>query len=107
MMNETKNEMWAAEARMWAALEAHQPPSTYAEAWARMLKERTQEAAWDAARAAEETAAAAEETAAWAARHEWMMEATREEEAAMDAAEAAWEAEAAMYAAEAAARSGG
>jgi hypothetical protein len=60
---------------MWAALAAHEPEPSYAEAWATMLKERTQEAAWAAAEAAAEAADAAE-----------------------DAAEAAWEAEAAASA---------
>jgi hypothetical protein len=36
---------------MWAALEAHKPAPEYSEAWATMLKERTEDAA-DAARAA-------------------------------------------------------
>ena len=37
---------------MWAALEAHKPAPSYAEAWAQMLTERTHKAASDAASAA-------------------------------------------------------
>jgi hypothetical protein len=50
---------------MWAALEAHKPAPEYAEAWATMLKERTEEAAWVAYRAA--PAGSAAEAATWAA----------------------------------------
>jgi|694.fasta_scaffold75699_4 hypothetical protein len=50
---------------MWAALEAHEPAPEYAETWATMLKERTEEAAWAAYRAA--PAGSAAEAAAWAA----------------------------------------
>lgn len=64
--------------KMWAALEAHQPATSYAEAWAIMLRERTQEAARAAAYAADaawaesparasSVAARAAEGAAWAA----------------------------------------
>jgi hypothetical protein len=50
---------------MWAALEAHKPAPKYAEAWATMLKERTEEKAWAAYRAA--PAGSAAEAASWAA----------------------------------------
>ena len=69
---------------MWAALEAHKPAPSYAEAWQTMLKERTQEAAW-----------AAEDAAAWAAA--W---------AAADASRAAGAAADAAWAEKAAARVG-
>ena len=57
---------------MWAALAEHKPEPSYAEAWERMLRERTQEAAWAAAYAADAAwaameAAGAAEGAAWAA----------------------------------------
>jgi len=60
---------------MWQALEAHQPKPEYAEAWATMCRERTEWAAWAAARAAArdaawaaaaEAAEAAALAAAWA-----------------------------------------
>jgi hypothetical protein len=58
---------------MWAALEAHKPDASYAEAWATMLKERTEDAAWAAYHAAPEgsaakaaAVAAARAKAAWA-----------------------------------------
>jgi hypothetical protein len=47
---------------MWAALEAHEPDASYADAWTTMLKERTCYAAWAAYRAAPAGSAAA-----WAA----------------------------------------
>jgi hypothetical protein len=33
---------------MWVALEAHEPAPSYAEAWERMLRERTEDAMWAA-----------------------------------------------------------
>ena len=63
---------------MWAALEAHQPAPSYAEAWATMLKEQTEDAAvyaaadaadagaWGVAQAAMEAAEAAARAAAGA-----------------------------------------
>ncbi len=54
---------------MWAALAEHQPAPSYAEAWATMLKERTEDAAVAAAVAAlvAEATAEAARTAASAA----------------------------------------
>jgi hypothetical protein len=58
---------------MWAAFEAHEPDASYAEAWQRMLMERTEDAAWAVYRAAPEglaakaaAVAAARANAAWA-----------------------------------------
>jgi hypothetical protein len=42
---------------MWTALEAHEPAPSYAEAWKKMLKERTAEAAYKAACVAADVAA--------------------------------------------------
>jgi hypothetical protein len=61
--------------KMWTALAEHRPAPEYADAWQKMLKERTEEAAWAAARAgadagawaAEEAAEAATAATAWAA----------------------------------------
>jgi hypothetical protein len=60
-------------AEMWAALEAHKPAPEYAEAWATMCRERTEDAAWAAYHAAPEgsaakaaAVAAARAKAAWA-----------------------------------------
>jgi hypothetical protein len=58
---------------MWAALEAHEPQRGYSEAWGRMLKERTEEAA-EAARCA----AALTEVDAWRA---WQVAAKAEKAA--------------------------
>jgi hypothetical protein len=44
---------------MWAALEAHEPDASYADAWQRMCKERTKVAAWAVCRAAPARSAAA------------------------------------------------
>ena len=54
---------------MWAALEAHEPKRGYVKAWRVMCKERTDDAAWAAHRAAPEGSAAREaaQQAAWAA----------------------------------------
>jgi len=57
---------------MWQALEAHQPKPEYAEAWATMCQERTEEAAWAAYHAAPiesaaRAAAMAAARASWAA----------------------------------------
>jgi hypothetical protein len=52
-------------AEMWAALEAHKPAPEYAEAWQRMCRERT----YDAARAAHYAAPAG--SAAWWAAAAW------------------------------------
>ena len=58
---------------MWAALEAHKPKPQYAEAWAKMLKERMADAAADAGRAAESagffSAMSAAYSTAWAVRY--------------------------------------
>jgi hypothetical protein len=72
--------------KMWAALEAHKPAPEYAEAWQRMCRERTEDAAWAAHYAAPEGsaawwAAAAGAAAAWA-------EAARVERYAQDAIDA-------------------
>ncbi len=59
---------------MWDALEAHKPAPEYAEAWQRMCKERTYDAAraacWAAPYSSAASAAAwsASEVAAWEAR---------------------------------------
>jgi hypothetical protein len=42
---------------MWAALEAHKPDASYADAWATMLKERTVASVWAAYDAAPKRAA--------------------------------------------------
>jgi hypothetical protein len=52
---------------MWAALEAHKPAPSYAEAWQTMLRERTEEAARAAALAAADAGAWGVTQAAWAA----------------------------------------
>ena len=75
---------------MWAALSAHEPAPSYAEAWATMLRERTE----DAAEAAAREATAAARAARRAALAGW--------ERAETAATAAWAA--ADYAADAAQR---
>jgi hypothetical protein len=51
---------------MWAAMQAHEPDASYADAWATMLKERTCAAAWAAHGAAPEGSAAWWAAAAWA-----------------------------------------
>ena len=54
---------------MWVAFKAHEPEPAYAEEWATMLKERTEESMWAAYYAAPSGSAAwwAAEAAAWAA----------------------------------------
>jgi hypothetical protein len=58
---------------MWAALEAHKPDASYAEAWRVMCKERMADAAADAGRAAESagffSAMSAAYCTAWAVRY--------------------------------------
>ena len=58
---------------MWAALEAHKPDASYADAWRVMCEKRTEDAAWAAYHAAPEgsaakaaAVAAARAKAAWA-----------------------------------------
>ena len=51
---------------MWAALEAHKPAPEYAEAWQRMLMERTVASVWAAHYAAPAGSAAWWAAAAWA-----------------------------------------
>jgi hypothetical protein len=55
---------------MWAAFEAHEPKPKYAEAWQRMLKERTQ-AAVVAVYYATPVGSAAKAAAWWAAEAVW------------------------------------
>jgi hypothetical protein len=52
---------------MWAALEAHKPDASYADAWATMCRERTAVVMRAAARAAEDAGAAGAAGAAWSA----------------------------------------
>ena len=52
---------------MWAALSAHKPDASYADAWATMCREQTDDAALEAAYEAAPVCSAAERAALWAA----------------------------------------
>ena len=64
MSEDSKGEAMNKIDKMWTALADHQPAPEYAEAWQKMIKERTYEAAYKAADAAWAAADAAEEARA-------------------------------------------
>jgi hypothetical protein len=69
---------------MWTAFEAHEPDASYADEWATMCRERTQEAARAAFWAAPEESAAAW-AAGWA---RWAVDAAKADRYAQDAIDA-------------------
>ncbi|MCA3503053.1 MAG: hypothetical protein IOD05_07375 [Rhodobacter sp.] len=83
-------------AEMWAAVEAHKPAPEYADAWMRMLKERTVASVWAAYDAAPKRAAVKNAAVTVAAAAAWAADAasgSAARSAAAAAADAAWAAE--------------